>query len=257
MFITKIDGGYEENADENDPVTQAELLVEHVITLNKPIIIDMTSMSTEVLFILIKAFHHHNFDDIIIIYVQPQEYKKNNQSNGIMPDFLLSEDYAPVSAIPGFLRLPDEEKEPRLIVFMGFEGGRFKELCEHLLTEGTIEIVPILPMPSFKAGWHMLGIYLNLDTLKSNDIIRHLKRVTAWDPFFALAVLEEQYKNNSDSNQLIVAPIGTKPHTLASVLFAVRHESVRIMYDHPIVHGTRTEGIGAKRGYYLKGVFSS
>jgi hypothetical protein len=243
------------NLVETDPVMKADLLINEVLQSELSVVLDMTSMSTEVLFILIKAFYDARYDDFTVVYVQPQDYIRN-KNDKILPEFLLSKELDPISAIPGFLRLPDEDKQEKVLVFIGFEGGRFQELCEHILSDGKIDVIPILPMPSFKAGWHMLGIYLNLDTLKSNDILSNLKRVTAWDPFFALDVLEEQYLINDDTSQIIVAPLGTKPHTLASVLFAVKHESVRIMYDHPRVHDKRTEGIGPVRGYYLKGIFS-
>ncbi|MDH6671244.1 hypothetical protein M2277_001894 [Paenibacillus sp. LBL] len=240
---------------ENEPVLNAEKLAEFLISLEMKLVIDMTSLQTESLFIILKAFHEKKYDNLVILYVQPQEYLKS-ENQWLIPNFLLSEEHSPVSAIPGFLRLSDEEKHQMLIVFIGFEGGRFQELCEYLLTDGRLDIVPILPMPSFNAGWHMLGIYSNLDTLKSSEAINSLRRVTAWDPFFALAVLEEQYRQFSENNQIIVAPLGTKPHTLATILFAIKYEDVKVMYDHPRLYRRRSTGIGTTRGFMLNGLFN-
>ncbi|EGG34824.1 hypothetical protein [Paenibacillus sp. HGF5] len=238
--------------DEEDPVMKSDLLVEFIIQQGINIVLDMTSIPTEVLFLLMKSFHDENFDDFSIVYVQPDEYLKQEQDIGLMSEFQLSEEHSPISAIPGFLRLPEEEKEPLLVVFIGFEGGRFQELFEHIVTDGPVDIIPILPMPSFTAGWHMVGIYQNLQTLKTADILTEIRRVTAWDPFHALSLLDKHYELRQESNQIIVAPLGTKPHTLATVLFAIKHSNVRIMYDHPRVSGNRSKGIGKIRGYTMK-----
>lgn len=238
--------------NDGDPVVNVEEVVRFLLKQNTKIVIDMTSLSTEVLFILLKAFHDEKYDDLIVLYVQPNEYKKS--VDNLIPNFMLSEEHSPVSSIPGFLRLPNDDKRPMLVVFIGFEGGRFQELCEHLLTEGPVVILPVLPMPSYNAGWHMLGLYLNMDTLKSVDIMSDLRRVTAWDPFYALSVLEDQYNNFSDERDIIVAPLGTKPHTLATILFSVKNDDVRIMYDHPKIFTQRSIGVGEIRGYNIKGL---
>ncbi|MBU8916018.1 hypothetical protein BGM25_08275 [Bacillus sp. FJAT-29953] len=248
----KFNGSEEYNIEhDNDPVSHADNLVTFLISCNKQIIIDITSFSTETLFILLNAFYENNYDKILVIYVEPIEYKLNRDRT--FPNFHLSEGRLGISSIPGFLRLTDYEKESKLLVFLGFEGGRFQELCEHLLTEGTVDINPILPLPSYMAGWHMQGLYHNLETLKTNEVMSQVKRVTAWDPFLAYKVLEEQYNQFSDDHQLMVAPLGTKPHTLAVVLFAIKYEDVQIMYDHPTKTKHRSSGIGKVRGYMLEG----
>ena len=241
-----------EDPNDNDPVACSEMLACILVDNGKPIIIDITSLSTESLFLILGAFKAVQYDDIIAVYTQPLEYSLE-RNPALMPNFLLSSEHSPICSIPGFMRIPNE-LQPMVVVFLGFEGGRFQELREHLLTDGHTEIRPIMPLPSYFAGWHMWGIYQNLETLKESERIRELRRVTAWDPFHALNVLEELYTNFSGHFQIVVAPLGTKPHTLASALFVLKHDDVNIMYDHPKINKQRSKGIGEVRAYMLKGL---
>jgi hypothetical protein len=216
------------------------------------VLIDITGLSTEALFLVLSSFKEIGYDNLIASYVQPLSYR-SERNEILMPNYLLSAECTPISAIPGFVRLSND-LQGLVIVFLGFEGGRFKELREYLMTDGPTEISPVLPLPSYSAGWHMLGLYCNLETLKEFERIHELKRITAWDPFYALNMLEKSYTQFSTSNQIIVAPMGTKPHTLASALFALRHDDVRIMYDHPRTLQHRSIGVGEVRGYILNGL---
>lgn len=241
-----------EAPNHEDPVTASEELACILVKYEMPIVVDITSMSTEMLFLVLRAFKEIQFDNIIAVYVQPIEYSLE-RNPALIPDYLLSSEHSPICSIPGFMRL-SEDVPPMVIVFLGFEGGRFQELREHLLTDGHTEIRPVLPIPSYFAGWHMNSLYQNLDTLKDSERIRELRRVTAWDPFHALNVLEDLYNRSSDQYHVVVAPLGTKPHTLASALFVLKHDDVSIMYDHPKVRNQRSKGVGEIRGYILKGL---
>jgi hypothetical protein len=49
-----------------------------------------------------------------------------------------------------------------------------------------------------------------------------------------------------------VAPIGTKPHGLASVLFALANpDRVELIYDHPIRRAGRTSGTARLLVYHV------
>lgn len=239
---------------DDEPVASAAELAKFLNEGGRTVIVDITGLSTEALFLILQSFQEVSFDNVIVTYVQPLEYNVE-RNEVLLPEYLLSQEHSPITPIPGFMRLSSDLK-PLLVVFLGFEGGRFQELREHLLADGNVEITPILPLPSYSAGWHMRGLYLNLDTLKDSEKLQEIKRVTAWDPFHALNVLEKLYRNCSEEYQISVAPLGTKPHVLATALFAIKHEDVRIMYDHPKASLHRSLGIGEVRGYLLRGIFN-
>ena len=44
---------------------------------------------------------------------------------------------------------------------------------------------------------------------------------------------------------MVIAPIGTKPHAIGAILYAIKHMAkVELLYDNPIRSVHRTEGIG-------------
>lgn len=235
-----------------DPVLMCDKVSEIIHSLSCIVILDITSLASELVFMLLKSFKECSIDNVYAVYVQPLEYIVERDAV-LIPNYILSDARSSISSIPGFLVLPND-LQSLLIVFLGFEGGRFHELREHIQTDGNTEICPILPLPSYSAGWHMRTLYSNLSTLKESEVIQEIKRVTSWDPFHAFNMLEQIYNDSSESYQINVAPLGTKPHTLAAALFAIKHDDVRVMYDHPKVSVHRSIGVGPVRGYNLKGL---
>ncbi len=239
-----------------EPINNAEILVDYLLeTYDKNIIIDITGMDAEVLFILLKTFKNLSYSNIYAVYVQPLKYVSSRNDSNLMSIFNLSEEHSSVSSIPGFLHLYDNRPNRLTAIFLGFEGGRFQELYEHISVGENNRMYPIIPLPSFVAGWHMHVLYQNIYTLQEKGWVRELHRVTAWDPFHALYVLEKIYRDYSDEYQIFIAPFGTTPHILGCALFAILHEDINIMYDHPKVSKKRSEGIGNIRGYNLKNLF--
>lgn len=235
-----------------DPVLMCNRISEIIYNLHCTVILDITSLASELVFMLLKSFKECSIDNVYAVYVQPLEYIVERDAV-LIPNYMLSDARSSISSIPGFLVLPNE-LQSLLVVFLGFEGGRFHELREHIQTDGNTEIRPILPLPSYSAGWHMRTLYSNLSTLKESEVIQEIKRITSWDPFHAFNTLEQIYNDSSESYQINVAPLGTKPHTLAAALFAIKHDDVRVMYDHPKVSVHRSIGIGQVRAYNLKGL---
>lgn len=254
LLLAELEGFNIELCDTGDPVEYTTKVVQELANFSSTIVLDITGLATEVIFMLIRACKEIQFDNIMAVYVQPEEYK-SKRDDILVPDFLLSEARSSISPIPGFMVLP-KDLPSILLAFLGFEGGRFQELCEHVLTEGDTEITPVLPLPSYVAGWHIQGLYSNLSTLKDLNKLNSLKRITAWDPFMALNLLEGYYVRYAEDYQITVAPLGTKPHILATALFAVRHDDVIVMYDNPKVPLHRSNGVGIVRGYNLKGLFT-
>lgn len=238
--------------ESDDPIITCDKISEIGKQANQLIILDITSLASELIFLLLKSFKEHSIDNVVAIYVQPLEYIVKRDCN-LIPNYILSDTRSLISSIPGFLVLPNDLPS-LLIAFLGFEGGRFNELREYVETDGNTEIQPVMPIPSYSAGWHMRTLYSNLSTLKESETIQRMRRVISWDPFHALSMLEQTYLDFAEQSQIIVAPIGTKPHTLATAIFAIKHEDIRIMYDHPKMSVHRSEGVGTIRGYNLKGL---
>lgn len=68
-------------------------------------------------------------------------------------------------------------------------------------------------------------------------------------PFDAYYTLEE-IAADFPSHILKIAPIGTKPHAVGAVLYAIANsETVELVYDHPIRKARRTEGTARLLAY--------
>ena len=57
-------------------------------------------------------------------------------------------------------------------------------------------------------------------------------------------VLDKIWKENHKP-YMIVAPLGTKPHAIGAILYAIKNDDrVELIYDNPIRNVERTSGIG-------------
>jgi hypothetical protein len=55
---------------------------------------------------------------------------------------------------------------------------------------------------------------------------------------------------------LRIAPIGTKPHAIGSILFAINNpDIVELVYDHPVRKKQRTEGTARLHAYHVSVLF--
>ena len=60
----------------------------------------------------------------------------------------------------------------------------------------------------------------------------------------AYLTLDQIAKDNTNP-YMIVAPIGTKPHAIGAILYAIKHrDEVELLYDNPKRSVHRTDGIG-------------
>lgn len=237
-----------------DPLGCAIDFAAFVAERHVPVVVDITSLAVQSIFILTMAFSSKPINDIFALYVEPTRYNIQPDA-GLIPVFSLSALLNDVKAIPGYLRAPQEELPSSLYALMGFEGGRFDRIREYYQNDESIR--PVVPLPSYSAGWHLLSLKGNLGTLLGTKTAHAINRVTASNPFHALAFLQDRYGEMSQFRQMIVAPIGTKPHSLAVAVFAVQHPDVVVVYDHPVSRKDRSLGIGTIHGYDLRGLIGA
>ena len=74
-------------------------------------------------------------------------------------------------------------------------------------------------------------------------------------PFDLFYVLQE-VASSFPRHVLRVAPIGTKPHAIGGVLFAIANPTnVELVYDHPIRKAQRTDGTAHLLTYHVSSLF--
>ena len=230
-------------------VGQSRILRQIGVT-GKRVLVDITGMKHPAFFYLFKLLlEEQKPGSLFAGYAEPEMYVPHG-STDVEERFQLFEGYLGVRALPGFTRLPDTLKSKLLVAFLGFEGTRLQHVYEDQ-EPGDGNMVALVGFPAFRPGWQNLTIAANQPALQSTRSYRFLRSATAFCPFDAYQALCDLQSDRPKQN-LIVAPLGTRPHALGAALYAIKNDSSYLLYDFPIeVVEHRTERVGKCHIYHL------
>jgi hypothetical protein len=186
-----------------------------------------------------------------LVYTEPQSYRRHPSPTSLTA-FDLSTEIGGLAPLPGLARLsgPGAGQETIFVAFLGFEGTRPLHLAEQLDEQPTI-IIPVVGVPGFRLEYPAVTVSSNAVFLREHNAYHLIRLARTSDPSDAYRVLEE-IRRDYPAAYLFVAPVGTKPHTLGAVLYAIDHPvDVEILYDHPKRRPNRTEGVGTVHVYEL------
>ncbi|PTX43587.1 hypothetical protein C8P64_2116 [Christiangramia gaetbulicola] len=213
---------------------------------NKSILLDSTSFKHPLLFYFIYLFKKYlNPKRFFITYTEPQEYDTISNDE-INLKFNLTEKFCDVNSMPGFLRISDHNKNKLLVAIMGFEGNRFGKAFEDI-NPGTRKTYAFVGFPSFQPGWQYYVYLENRNTLESSKSHQFIYRSSANEPFGIYRLLNDIKKSQSE-DEIWLAPLGTKPHSIGACMFAIDNEDVQIYYDFPS-HGKKIRTIGVGKSF--------
>jgi len=217
----------------------------------KNILIDITSLKHPFLFyFLLLLKRDFKPKRLFVTYTEPEKYMQEEKEDTNIKKFDLTEKFCAVNSLPGFARVSDHNKERILIALMGFEGNRFSKALEDV-NPSERKTYAIVGFPSFQPSWQYYVYSQNQYALNQSKAFSSIKRSTANEPFGVYNILNE-IKNQNKGFEVVVAPIGTKPHSLGACMFAIENEDIQIYYDFPSFGSkTRTIGIGNSFVYNL------
>ncbi len=180
--------------------------------------------------------------EIKVVYTEPYTYKIHKfKSEGVFND--LSEKIDGIEPLPGFASIIPDTIDMKFIALLGFEGGRFTHLIENIQPP-VDNIIPVVGVPGFRIEYPFVALWGNRQPLgetKSWDKIRYVAANSLVDVFLLLTKIIHK----TPDTKLILAPIGTKPHAIGAILFAIKYpKQVEIVYDNPKRKTTRTDGTG-------------
>ncbi len=136
------------------------------------------------------------------------------------------------------------------VPLLGFEGTRLAYITENVQPPGG-KTVPVVGAPGFRPEYPFYAYHGNRSALSETRAWKNVRFSIANCPFslfYTLQDIADQYPRDL----LKVAPIGTKPHALGAVLFAiVGRREVELVYDHPIRKKDRTEGASRLLVYHI------
>jgi len=214
----------------------------------RTLLLDFTGMEQPAIFYLLKCLREkHRVRRLFGAYTEPLRYRAA-AGPPFEEAFDLTEEFIEFRALPGFLRPYDRGRGRQLVVYMGFEGRRFLKVLEEVNPQPR-HTHAVFGIPAFQPGWQYLTLGSNQTALEISRAELH--RAEANNPFDAFDVAERVAGGTRDF-QLVLAPIGTKPHAVGAALYALRHDEALLIYDFPIKHRLfRTEGVGKTSVYDL------
>ena len=207
-----------------------------------PLCLDITSLPMSVWGPLVRvALLDHR--ELWLAYAEPREYQAHKRPTP--PElFDLSERVGDVEGLPGMVRLagPPPDTHLVLVILLGFEGGRARHIATTL--EPELTIVPVIGVPGMHAEYATQAVECNREFLKNTYGLTQIRWVDAVCPFGVRDLLSDIAGEHSGS-YMYLAPIGTKPHALGALLYALSCPSdCQIIYDHPTPRRDATSGIG-------------
>ena len=194
--------------------------------------------------------------NIHAVYVEPLGYLPSGASADSVI-FDLSERIEGISTLPGFARLtePDDPENIYFVPILGFEGARLAYAL------GQIDIphdrvLPVVGAPGFRPDYPFHTYLGNRVPLEDMPIWQNVRFAIANCPFSLMYTLQEIAADYPEA-RLKVAPLGTRPHALGSVMLAIRDpERIELVYDHPIPSASRSIGMGLLLVYELNPIWN-
>ena len=218
---------------------------------NKELFLESTTLGFVEILLILKWFSKSKLSSMKVLYAEPEQYKSrtNYMSDFGRHEFDLSTHSGGFKAIPGFAKVLSQAKKAVLISSMGFERSRLGQLLN--LDDGAYisSIIPIYGTPGFKAGWDKHSYFQNVEILNDKGIKPQF--VSANSPFDMLKILD-YIKESYQDDEITIAPLGTKPLSLASAIFLINNPGVTLKYDHPTRKSNRSSGLGKIHIYTIE-----
>lgn len=206
----------------------------------QPVYLDITGLGHGTWAPFIRAAEGST-SDLRVVYLEPREYMgwSFRDSQRI---YDLSSKIEGLRPLPGFARLESPtEGETLFVPMLGFEGARFEYVLAN--TEANVDYTfPIVGVPGFRPDYAFYSLQGNRPSLEREFLHRRMQLAKANCPFEAFQLLQELHSSHTGA-MLKIAPIGTKPHALGAVLYALSSpHATEIVYDNPVRARGRSEG---------------
>lgn len=246
-----------ENKDEVLQLRAEKELIEAIRNIpGECIYLDITGLSHSIWAPLLRAAIRTG-KPVNVVYAEPGSYSYSRTPTEA-EIFDLSAEIRDVLPLPGFTSLvePAHEDEVVFIPLLGFEGRRLAYVLEKVQPPMETTI-PIVGVPGFRMEYPFHTYLGNRNILKIKNLyvrVRFAVANSASDVFYQLGEIAEEYPGYL----MKIAPIGTKPHALGAILFAIyTKRPVELVYDHPIRKARRTIGSANILVYNVSCYFAS
>lgn len=214
------------------------------------IVIDCTSVNVPELLLLMDAFKKVNIDKFDTLYIEPEDYMNPQIRKQNKRDFELSTKYEGYCSVPLYGKSTHEDDVK--VFCCGYEVARIQNAMD-ALPIGQKYTYILFGMPPFYSGWDMNAYYNHINFIDEHQL-RDIYFCGATNPLAVLVKLENIYNSLQPEQNLFLAPIGTKPMSLAVCLFLVEMAidgRCALLFDHPLKKDHRTTKIGEVNLYKI------
>ncbi|AFM02258.1 hypothetical protein Desde_3995 [Desulfitobacterium dehalogenans ATCC 51507] len=207
----------------------------------KNVILDLCSLDHVLIMFLTKQLITHTIPrTLFATYIRPHHYSKQSGTVG----YSLCDQILGVKSIPGFIRR--ESNSQTLCSFIGFEGIRLKSILESV--HDVKKLIPVVAFPSGEPQWYNVTMWNSMDILQSETPDLTIHKCFSESVFEAVNLMKSCIQADE---KVVIAPLGTRPHSMACAIFACNHPNARIVYDYVVEREHRTEGITHIKVYHL------
>lgn len=222
-------------------------LLKYIGVSDKSILLDMSSLDNVLIMFLTKQLLMKlTPNSFFASYIRPQQYSRESGNIG----FELCQQIGAVDAVPGFTKREDENQT--LCAFLGFEGVRLKGILETV--HGFERLIPIVAFPSGTPQWYNVTMWNSMDILQSEGKNLSVYKCYSESVFEAVNLLNNTI---AQDETVVLAPLGTRPHSMACAIFACLHGATRILYDFVTESDHRAIGISNITIYHLSSFIKS
>lgn len=206
------------------------------------ILMDISGLQHHVWAPLLKSIYSRKIRTRVL-YAEPESYKAH-PSPASATLFDLSVRFDGLEPLPGFAQLsgPSDDSKCLFIAMLGFEGNRPERLV--MQVDPTPRIIPVVGVPGFQMEYPAFTIACNrlfLNEYRAHSEVRYARASCPFEAYNTLCSIQRDYPDH----YMYLAPIGTKPHALGTILFAIAHpDNTEVMFDHPVRKAGRTKGVG-------------
>ena len=210
---------------------------------SQTIYIDISGLNNRISASLLKNALDMGNTSVRVVYTEPEHYdiKKFEEEGALCKD--LSERIEGIEPLPGLANIIPDDVDMKFVALLGFEGGRFTQMYE-TIQPPIDKIIPVIGVPGYRPEYPFVAYWGNRRPLISTESWQFVEYAAAnslVDVFFLL----KKIKDKPPVSKIKLAPIGTKPHAIGAILFAIKYPTdVEIVFDNPIRKTKRTKGVG-------------
>lgn len=200
----------------------------------KSLLIEATAMTCPEILYSVRAAMEEGITELSFLYLEPLEYRRRIRGRLTdHRDFDLSENRR-FRSVHGFMANLNEVPQGQAVFFLGYEKARLGQALEQEETLGRWHKHAVFGVPAFEPSWEIDSIANNVQHLASSHY--QVQYATASSVSAAYELLNRLMRDDKVENSIVVAPLGTKPHTIGASLFLIEHNDFNktiLLYDHP------------------------